>query len=102
MPPTVPKNPHQKTLYEKGGMFRSPAKRFLSAEVDKMESEEENDDVAQRYKGLPLSGKSKCKHAMEETALTTKRTTLTQEGQNVSEADLREHATQMDDGDQSS
>ena len=61
---------------------------------------------------VDMSGKSKRKHPTEETDLTTKRTTetdlttkrttLTQEERTVPQADLREHTTQMDDGDQSS
>ena len=117
LPPTAPRHPHQKTLHKKGGVFRSPAKRFMSAEMDeKMDEkglEEEYDDSgAQRYKGLPLSGKSKRKHPTEETDLTTerttetdlttKRTTVTQQGRTMPQAELREHPTQVDDGDQSS
>ena len=74
--------------------------------------EEYDDSGAQRYKGLPMSGKSKRKHPAEESDLTTerttemdlttKRTTMTQPGWNVPPTEPREHSTQVDDGDQSS
>ena len=62
-PPTVPRHAHQKNLYETGGMYRSPGRRYMGHEEEsaKYHEVDANDEVDGKYKGLPISSKSKRK-----------------------------------------
>ena len=63
----APRNPHQQNLYQVGSMVRSPAKGYMGGPAQQQDVADEGQESAEtdKYKGLPISSKSKSRPAKQ-------------------------------------